>query len=90
MTMQLGEVENAKDEIDGEPFFLIEVSDQKGMKSGNEAPVVFSDLKFKVLKIVINQMRPRLIDKFQTNVFPIKKHMKCASKTKKFKFSHNM
>ena len=84
MTMQLGVVENAKEaEIDGEPFFIIEVSDQKGMKSGNEAPVVFSDLEFKVLKIFINQMRPRLVDKFQTNVFPIKKHMKCASKTKK-------
>ena len=80
MAMQLGKVENAKEaEIDGKLFFIIEVSDKKGMKSDNEAPVVFSDLEFKVLKLFINQMRPRLVDAFQTNVFPIKKHMKCAS-----------
>ena len=77
MTMQLNEVENAQETlIDGQRHFIINVANQKSIKSGEEAPVCYSDDEFKVLKLFIELMRPRLADKFQTNVFPVKKHMK--------------
>ena len=77
MTLQLNEVDKAeKTDIEGEPFFVVKVSRQKGAKVGKEAPIAYTNEEFTALKIFIQKLRPRIADKFQTNVFPVKKNMK--------------
>ena len=87
MTMNVKEVKNSEEkEIDGEIFRVILVADQKHLKSGQQVTIAYTREEFAALEVFIEKMRPRLADKFQTNVFPVKKNMKHGS-SKEISFS---
>ena len=81
MKMQLEEVQNAEQVVvEGDTYVVVKVFDQKNIRVGEPAPVTFTHDEFEVLKIFIQELRPKLINNsFETNVFPPKRHMKCAS-----------
>lgn len=70
--MTVDEVKKAEKKwIDGEFFYIIKVLQQKNVKMGEAAPVVFSDVEFQVLNIYITKMRPQLTgDIYNPVVFP--------------------
>lgn len=70
--MTLSEVQQADTKhINGEVFHIIKVVNQKNLKMGEPAPVVYNDVEFQVLNIYIRKMRPMLTeDQFNPIVFP--------------------
>ena len=73
--MTVTEVEEAESRlIDGKKFFIVEVAEHKNMKSGLKAPVTFAEEEFRVLKIFISKLRPKvLVDKSVQKVFVTRK-----------------
>ena len=69
--MTTEEVKNAKEEIvEGVPFYIVKVLEQKDLRTGQEAPIAFSK-EFDVLKIYISKLRPKIIrDQNSQIVFP--------------------
>lgn len=74
LTMNLDEMEKAKVcEANGERYFIVYVSDQKGKRAGNPAAVTFSSGEFDVLRLFITHLRPKLTqDSEMKCVFPPK------------------
>lgn len=72
MNMTLAEINEAeKKEIDGKTIHIVNVVDQKNLKTGEAAPVVFSDPEFQVLQIYLSKMRPKITgDAFNQTAFP--------------------
>ena len=70
--MTLDEVKNAeKRRVLDESFHIIEVSNQKAVRTGTPAPVAFEESEFKVLEHYIEFLRPKITkDKFSKVVFP--------------------
>ena len=70
--MTTEEVKNAKEEIvEGVPFYIVKVLEQKDLRTGQEAPIAFSKEEFDVLKIYISKLRPKIIrDQNSPIVFP--------------------
>lgn len=81
MKMETTEVDAAERlVVDGDIFHVVKVHDQKNSRTGDPAPVTFSDDEFSVLKIFLKEMRPKIIgNKFEKNVFPPREHMKFAA-----------
>lgn len=71
-TMSLEEVErNTTKEINGVTYHIIEVLDNKLTKTGVAAAIAFSEEEFRVLRIFIEKLRPRLLNGRQcVVVFP--------------------
>lgn len=72
MTMTLQEIsESEVKQMNGEQIHIVKVLEQKNLKTGETAPVVFTDLEFQVLQIYITKMRPQITgDAFNPIAFP--------------------
>lgn len=72
MHMTLEEVQCAEQkEVEGEVFHIVQVLKQKSLKMGEPAPVVFSDVEFKVLQLFILKMRSTITgDSYNPICFP--------------------
>ena len=61
MKMTIDEVEKAeKREVNGNNIFIVKVRNQKNLKHGKEAPVVYTDKEYQVLKKYIDVLRPKI------------------------------
>ena len=80
MTMTLEEVAEAeKTLINGEAFHIVKVMDQKNLKHGEVAPIVYSSTEYKALELYIRHLRPKLTnDVFNQSVFIPRLKLKCS------------
>ena len=85
MKMTVTEVRQAVNKkINNEQIFIIEVMDQKSTKSGQAAPVAFSDREFQVLNLFLKTLRPKIIGEAKCSlVFP-------SSKTTRYNALHEL
>lgn len=61
VTMTCEEVGRAEERsINDEPHYIVKVFEQKNIKTGNEAPLAYSEGEFKVLRKYIEILRPKL------------------------------
>ena len=88
-TMTLDQVNEAEERlVHEEVIYIVKVLDQKSTKSGEPAPVVFTAEEYKVLKIFIRDLRPKLTSNASCSaVFPAKKSSNLTSSTQDLSLS---
>ena len=78
--MQLDEALNPEQKkINGEQFSAIKVVENEHTKYGKEVHKVFNGDEYKALQIFIQLMKPKIANRYQTNVFSVLMSMKYAS-----------